>query len=323
MHTGIISPKKKAIPSNDSHHALLVPYGFFLIVRGQINALGPRAFADGTRTLAGRACAFGCIAATTTVGISILRRGLRICTLSSGLRGLLISVLSAVVAGTGSGSTGALASIGTAVAWMTLVFVLISDIEPSLTLSLATTNKVNVLLSALKVGQVTSLVVYVKNLLVALLVECPQLLTSRGANSLLEVRVQAAPTGGSLLGHAILGVNSLCLLGRLVLAIEVVESRHETIADAVLVVKSNGLSDGLVADDVTVSEVFSDDARARLVLLCNVISSRFIGRAGSVGTGDLVKCSCRGNMDLSGTELRVVKQKGRLCSSLFLECDCG
>lgn len=103
---------------------------FFQVVRRQINALGPRAFADGTITLPSRACAFGCIAATTTADISILRFGLRICTLSSGFRGLLISVLGAVAAGAGSGSTGALASVGTAVACMTLVIVLIPDIEP-------------------------------------------------------------------------------------------------------------------------------------------------------------------------------------------------
>lgn len=97
---------------------------------------------------------------------------------------------------------------------------------------------VGVLLASLEIGQVAGFVVDIEDLLVALLVEASQLLTGWGAQSLLKVRVHGAPASGSLLGNSVLGIDSLSLLGCLVLAVKVVESRQEAVADTMLVVKS-------------------------------------------------------------------------------------
>lgn len=189
-----------------------------------------------------------------------------------------------------------------------------------LTLGSATSDGVDVLLSALKVGQMTSLVVDVEDLLVSGLVEASQLLASRGADSLLEVGVQAAPASVGLVGDTILGVDGLCLLSCLVLAVESLQGVGEAAADTVLVIESNCSLDGLIADDVAVCEVLGDDTGTGLVLLFDVaVSSGLICRADRLATGNLVKGSCGGNVDLSGAKLCVVQEKSSLCSRLLFE----
>lgn len=110
----------------------------------------------------------------------------------------------------------------------------------------------DVLLAALEVGEMAGLVVDVEHLLVSLLVERSELLTSRGTGGLLEVRVQTAPASGGGGGHTKLGIDGLSLLGCLVLAVELVESVHESVADSVLVIESDSALNGLVADDIAV-----------------------------------------------------------------------
>lgn len=191
-----------------------------------------------------------------------------------------------------------------------------------LTLGSASSDGVDVLLSALKVGQMTSLVVDVEDLLVSGLVEASQLLASRSTDSLLEVGVQAAPASVGLVGDTILGVDGLCLLGCLVLAVESLQGVGEAAADTVLVVKGNCSLDGLIADDVAVCEVLGDDAGTGLIFLVDVtVSSWLIGRANRLATGNLVEGSCGGNVDLSGAKLCVVQEKSSLCSCLLFKGD--
>ena len=143
--------------------------------------------------------------------------------------------------------------------------------KPKLTLSLVTANGVDIVLAGLEVGKVTSLIVNVENLLATLIIESSELLAGRGTESLLEVRVQTGPGSGTLVRNTVLGIEALCLLGGLVLAVECLESRGKAGTDTVLLVEGEGALNGVVADGVSVCEVLSDDARARLVLLGNVL----------------------------------------------------
>lgn len=87
-----------------------------------------------------------------------------------------------------------------------------------------------------------------------------------------------------------------------------------------LLVKGKSTLDGLVADGVAVSEVLGNDARAGLVLLRNVFRGLFVGSR-ELATRKLVERSGRGNVDLVGAELGVVKEESGLGSRLLLESD--
>ena len=168
-----------------------------------------------------------------------------------------------------------------------------------------------------------SLGVNIDNLLVALLIEASQLLTGGSTESLFEISAQAAPASDCLLRHTKLGIGSLCLLGGLVLAIESVEGGDEASTDAVLVIESNGLFDGLVADDIAVGQIFGNNAGARLVLLIDVLSGVLVGGASRLVASNLVERGSRRDVNLCSSELGVIQQESSLRSSLFLECDRG
>lgn len=111
----------------------------------------------------------------------------------------------------------------------------------------------------------------VADLLVALDVEGANLLAGGRTDGLLEISVQALPSGLSLIGDAIVVVKTLGLVSRLVLLIEGGQGVGELRADTVLVVECDGLLNGVVADHVTVREVLGNDARAGLVFLRDLV----------------------------------------------------
>ena len=164
-------------------------------------------------------------------------------------------------------------------------------------------------LTALHVGQTTCLGVHITNLLVALGVEGMETLTGGRAKGFLEVRIQATPTGLDLLRDTVVGIDILRLLGRLVLAVEVGQSVGEAIGDTVLAVESEGALDGLVTDHVTLSQILCHNARARLVLLRDVVKfgSAIVALLSSFASGQLVEASCAGHLDLRRTKLCVVE----------------
>lgn len=178
----------------------------------------------------------------------------------------------------------------------------------------------NIVLTRLEVGKVTGLVVNVKDLLAALVVEVSELLASRGAHGLLEVGVQARPGSNALVSDTILLVESLSLCGGLVLGIELLESGSEASADTVLLVKSKSALNGLVANGVAVGKVLSDDTGARLVFLRDVIRRLFVGSR-ELAASKLVKRGGSGDVNLVSTKLGVVEEKSSLGGRLLLECD--
>lgn len=79
------------------------------------------------------------------------------------------------------------------------------------TLGLAVSDGVNIVFAGLEVGKVTGLVVDIKDLLAALVVEVSELLAGGGTKGLLEVRVQARPGSNTLVGDTVLLVEALSL----------------------------------------------------------------------------------------------------------------
>lgn len=150
---------------------------------------------------------------------------------------------------------------------------------------------------------------HITDLLVALGVEGMETLTRGSAKGFLEVRVQATPTGLDLLRNTVVGINVLRLLGRFVFAVEVGQSAGEAIGDAVLAVESESTLDGLITDHVALGQILCHDARAGLVLLCNVVafSGALVAMVSSFASGQLVKTSSAGDLDLGRSELGIVE----------------
>lgn len=92
-------------------------------------------------------------------------------------------------------------------------------------------------------------------------------LASRRAKCLLEVRVQANPSTLPFLRNSHLPVDTLDLLGGLILRVELLKSIGESVGETMLTVKGDGTFHSLVADGVALSEVLGKNAGAGLVFL--------------------------------------------------------
>ena len=80
------------------------------------------------------------------------------------------------------------------------------------------------------------------------------------------------------------------------------------------VVKCYGALQGGVTEYITVGEIFGYNARTWLVFLRDIM---FItGGFFVVGTGQVAETGGRGDRDLGGAELGVVKEEGCLCSAV-------
>jgi len=127
-------------------------------------------------------------------------------------------------------------------------------------------------LAGLKIRKVTGLIVDVHDLLITLLVEHANTLTRWCAKRFLEVGAESLPALLSTLRDTVLLVHSLGALGSLVFAVKLKQGLVEAAADSVLLVESKSSFDSFVADRVTVRKIFSNDARAGLVLLLKIVS---------------------------------------------------
>ena len=75
---------------------------------------------------------------------------------------------------------------------------------------------------------------------------------------------------GSLVANAIGLINGPSLVGCLILALEIGQSRGKSVADAMFLVESNGILDGLVRDNIAMGKVFCNYTRTGLVFLADV-----------------------------------------------------
>jgi hypothetical protein len=132
--------------------------------------------------------------------------------------------------------------------------------------------------------------VNVAHLLIGLDIEFTQLLTRGRAKGLLKVTVQSAPATRRLISDLVALVKSLCAICGTSLLVKVAQGACKARGEPVLLVERDSLLDGLIADCVAVREVLGDDARARLVLLLQVVVVLIFGfpGRGAVGACELV-----------------------------------
>lgn len=162
----------------------------------------------------------------------------------------------------------------------------------------------------------------VDNLARRLGIEVNELLASRGAGSLLVVGSQTGKQRVCAGSDTVALVNSLGLVGGVVLLVQVLEGGEEAVGNAVLAVEVDGTLGGLVTNAVAVSEVLSNDARAGLLLLGELIAVA-LGLALVVAGIVIGRSAGARDLDVCATELSVVEEKGGLGSSLLLEGDGG
>ena len=91
-----------------------------------------------------------------------------------------------------------------------------------------------------------------------------------------------------------------------------------------LVVQSDGVLNGFVADHVAVGEVLGDNARTRLIFLLDLVlaGTSFPGCLtffAASGAGELGYAGSRGNLDLGRAELGVVEEESGLSSSVGMQ----
>lgn len=177
----------------------------------------------------------------------------------------------------------------------------------------------HITLTALEVGEVTSLVMHIHDLLVTLGIEGTHALSSRSVESFLKIRAQTAPSSGSFLRNLVLLIDGLSPFSGMVLGVEVGECLLEATANSVLLVDLKSSLNGLVADGVAVSEVFGDDTSARLVFLADL--STLLVMTGSLTASNLIEGCRRGDLNLRWAELGVVQQQSSLCCGLFFKCN--
>ncbi len=185
--------------------------------------------------------------------------------------------------------------------------------------SLVRVRDITLRFASLERREMLRLVVHIQHLLAPLLVERTQPLPRRRIGSLLVIARQPAPRLLRTAGRADLLVHLRRTLRDLVVGVELVEGAHETVAEPMLLVESEGTLDCFIADDVAVGEILGDDARAGLVFLCDVLLVVRLFGGGRLAAGDLVERGGGGDGDLGGAELGVVEEEGGLGCGFLLE----
>ena len=91
----------------------------------------------------------------------------------------------------------------------------------------------------------------------------------------------------------------------MVLLVYVLEGSEETARDAVFLIQINGALGSLVANYISMGEIFCDDTGAGLLFLCNLIGIT-LGICGEVASIVFVGSGCAGDLDMACTKLSVV-----------------
>jgi len=161
----------------------------------------------------------------------------------------------------------------------------------------------------------------VLNLLGGRRVEVDDLLSRWGAGSGLIIGVQAGQDRVGSLGNTIGLIDRLGLVGGMIFLVQVGEGRQEAVGDTMLAVKVDGPLESLIAENITVGNVLCSNTGSWLLLLgeliavsLSILSVMLLVVGGTMGAGDL---------DVGGTKLGVVEEKGGLSSSFLLEGDRG
>ena len=104
----------------------------------------------------------------------------------------------------------------------------------------------------------------------------------------------------------------------MIFIVQLIDSRDEVVADAMLLVEVDSTLDGLISKNVTMSKVFSYDTTARLLLLSDLVAIP-LGVVSEVATIILGGSGGANNLDLGVAKLGVVEKESGLCSGLLLK----
>lgn len=158
----------------------------------------------------------------------------------------------------------------------------------------------------------------VYDLLRRLCIEVDKLLTTGGTCCLLVVRGETCEKGVDSWSNTIRLIQSLSLVGSMVLVVQVGDGREESVGDAMLLIEGNSALDSGIAENIAMGKILSNDSASGLLLLGDLVAitlsvmcevtSIIIG--GSSGASDL---------DLRSTELGIVKKKGSLGCGFLLK----
>jgi hypothetical protein len=185
----------------------------------------------------------------------------------------------------------------------------------------------------LQFGKTLRFVVDIHHLSGGLGVKVDKLLTGRCVGGFLIVAhhgvEQTRRHTRSLLGDAVGLIHALGLIGRVVLLIDLLESREEAVRHTVLLVQLDGALGRRIGNDVAVGEVLCDDARARLFLLGDLVGVTVIV-GGVVVVIRVIALVGGRDGDLVGAQLGVIEEQSGLgCGRLlegydgFLACRAG
>lgn len=172
----------------------------------------------------------------------------------------------------------------------------------------------------LQLSQALGLVVDVLHLLGAGGVEVDNLLGARRLQGLLKVRGEAAEQAVSPRSDAVALVGRLGAVGCVVLLVEVLDCRQEALRDAVLLVESNGRLQAAVGNEVAAGQVLGKDARAGLLLLCDLICVAVgVGLGVDIVSGIGVLSRSRGDGELVLAKLGVIEEKSSASGALLFK----
>lgn len=163
----------------------------------------------------------------------------------------------------------------------------------------------------------------VGDLVLGLCVKVDDALARGRVRRLLKVGPQSRQDGGRAVGKAIRGISGAGAIRGVCLLVEGVKGAKEALRHVVFLVERDGTLQARVGDEVAVGEVLGEDARARLLLLCDLVNVA-VSIGGGWGTLAAVFVRVRRcHRDLGRAELGVVEEEGSLGGGFLLKCHSG
>jgi len=173
---------------------------------------------------------------------------------------------------------------------------------------------IRVVLPTFQVCEPPGLTVNIPDLLVGLHIEVTDPATGWCAKCFLKIRVETTQSTCGRVGDLVALVNAPGAIGGMVLPVKVVQDRVKAGRKPVLLVQSNGLLDRLIADDVAMCQILSNDPGAWLVLLLNFVTIFIlgVGRCRGMRASNVVDRLSGLDTDRRGAELSVIQEPSSL-----------
>jgi len=171
----------------------------------------------------------------------------------------------------------------------------------------------------LQIGQTARFLVDVGDLVLRLGVEIDNALASGRVRCLLEIGAKSRQKGRRAVGKTIGAIGGAGAVCGVRLLVEGVKGAEEALRDIVLLVERDGALQTCVSDEVSMGEILGENARAWLLLLCDLVIVTVSVGSGRGALAVVVVCVRRRHRDIGRPELGVVKQKGSLGGGFLLK----